>query len=316
MKRQAFDILVVEPSDFYQQVAQKILENDHHRILFCSTLDCTRTLLKEKSFDCIIMDTDIPDGDVFDFQKNELSDYGTFPMIITTERNVDEFIEFAVETNSGNILCKPVKREELLILIQKLVTKQAIFGLQNYLNSPTIIHSIEITNSKQIDTSISTIMNYAKQNGFNFTNDTLVRLSMQEVLVNAVYHSFGYTQQKMERTHITLQEGERVNISYGHDLSKFGISITDSAGKLRKESVLNTLRDVVVRERSIKEKIDKGEDISEFLIDGGRGIDLFRKISGEYLINIEPNKRTEIILIYDMEFDKDDLMRPIKIIEI
>ena len=316
MNRKPFNILVVEPSDFYQLVAEKILSYDQHRVDYCFNLDEARKLLSQNTYDLIIMDTDLPDGNPFVFQKDELPTYGSPAMIITTERNVDEFIEIAAESSIGSILCKPIKREELLLLIQKLVTKEAIFGLQNYLNSPAVIHSLEINNSNQINDTIGEIISYAKNNGFSFPNESLVKLSIQEVVVNAVYHSFGYTKQKMDRTMITLQEDEKVVISYGHDISKFGIAIADSAGKLSKAHVLKTLSDVVVRERTIKEKIEKGQDISEYLVDGGRGIDLFRKISGEYLINISPNKQTEIILIYDMEFDKDDLMRPIKIIEL
>jgi hypothetical protein len=48
----------------------------------------------------------------------------------------------------------------------------------------------------------------------------------------------------------------------------------------------------------IEESMTTGADISEFISESGRGIDLVRKLSGEYYFIIKKNSRTEIILIF------------------
>ncbi|MFA5519179.1 MAG: hypothetical protein WDA74_08000, partial [Spirochaetota bacterium] len=48
----------------------------------------------------------------------------------------------------------------------------------------------------------------------------------------------------------------------------------------------------------LEKAYETGEDITELLSETGRGIDLVRKLSGEYYFIIKKNFRTEIIFIF------------------
>jgi hypothetical protein len=50
--------------------------------------------------------------------------------------------------------------------------------------------------------------------------------------------------------------------------------------------------------------------------DSGRGIDLLRKLSGEYYFNIRRKYMTEIVVIFDIHFQKDDPRSSLNIFEI
>ncbi|MFW5800332.1 MAG: hypothetical protein ACOCV8_05930, partial [Spirochaetota bacterium] len=73
---------------------------------------------------------------------------------------------------------------------------------------------------------------------------------------------------------------------------------------------------LVTRDEKIKEFVKEGKDITSLLIDSGRGLDITRKLSGEYQINISKNKKTEVIIVFDIEFYKDDNIGTIKILEL
>lgn len=64
---------------------------------------------------------------------------------------------------------------------------------------------------------------------------------------------------------------------------KYAVSITDYQGKLTKETVLY--------------KIDRQITGEGLLDDSGRGIHMSRLFADRMIINIEPGKRTEVILL-------------------
>jgi len=61
---------------------------------------------------------------------------------------------------------------------------------------------------------------------------------------------------------------------------------------------------------------ETGDDISQVLLDRGRGLDLIRQLSGEYYFIIDPGVSTEVIIIYDRYYEKDDAVGSLKIFDL
>lgn len=313
---ESYKILVADGTDFYPDVTKKILEIGNYNYDIVKDYNSAVERLESNKYDLIIIDTEIGNKSGFDLLKYIQENKPELPYIMTTEKDIDKFIKPAMERQVGNMLVKPMKREELLLLIKRLVTKKGIFGLENYI--PNLLHreTIKINKTEEINDAIATAMKKAAKWGFSFPNESNIKLVLYEMIVNALYHSHGYTEQKLKRETIQLEEGKYVELGYGSNKTKFGVSIIDFNGKLSKSSFLNTISDLVLRDQKIQELMEKGEDFTSLLLDRGRGLDITRKLSGEYQINISKNKKTEIILIFDQEYYKDDNIGTIKIFEV
>jgi DNA-binding NarL/FixJ family response regulator len=313
---ESYNILVADGTDFYPEVTRRILEYGNHDYSIVNTYEEAMEELQKNSYDLIMIDTEMETKSGFDLLEYVQKEKPDLPYIMTTEHDVDRYIKPAVERQVGNMLVKPMKRDELLLLIERLITKKGIFGLDNYI--PNMIHKeiIKINKTAEINKSIDQTLKKAQEWGFSFPNMNNIRLVLNEMLVNALYHSHGFTEQKLKREKIELEEGKYVELAYACNETKFGVSIIDFNGKLTKSAFLNTLSELVTRDQKIQELVQKGEDFTSLLLDRGRGLDITRKLSGEYQINIFKDKKTEIILIFDVDYYKDDNIGTIKIFEL
>ncbi len=315
-KRASYNILVADGTDFYPEVTKRILKHGDHKFEIVSTYENALEKLSNKTYDLIMIDTEMETKSGFDLLEYVQNNIPELPYIMTTENDVDKYIKPAMEMQVGNMLVKPMKREEVLQLIERLVTKKGIFGLDNYIKEIKEKRTEKIVKTAEINPCIDRVLKEAHKWEFSFPYENNIRLVLYEMIVNALYHSHGYTEQKLKREKIQLEEGKFVEINYGCNNTKFGVSITDFNGKLTKSSFLNTISELVTRDQKIQELIEKGEDFTSLLLDRGRGLDITRKLSGEYQINIFKNKKTEIILIFDIEYYKDDNIGTIKIFEL
>lgn len=175
---------------------------------------------------------------------------------------------------------------------------------------------IEITNSLQIRNAIRTIFQEIESWGFTFDMKFEMDIVWQEILTNAVYHSHGYSKHKQERLPIKLPDPYKVIIRFGSNEHQFGISVRDFRGTLSPARVLESLRISVEQQKMIEKAVRSGEEISDRILDRGRGLDLIRRMTGEYYFVIDPGRSTEIIIIYDRNYEKDDPYSSIKILEL
>jgi CheY-like chemotaxis protein len=311
-----YNILIADGTDFYPDVTKRILEFGNHDFCFVNNYDDALKELEQNKYDLIMIDTEIDVKSGFDLLEYVQKMKPDLPYIMTTEHDVDRYIKPAVERQVGNMLVKPMKRDEVLLLIERLVTKKGIFGIENYIINMEKFETIKIKKTSEINKSIDKTLSRAEEWGFSFPNMNNIRLVLNEMLVNALYHSHGYTEQKLNREKIELDGDKYVELAYACNKTKFGVSIIDFNGKLTKSSFLNTLNELVTRDKKIQELVKKGEDFTSLLLDRGRGLDITRKLSGEYQINISKNKKTEIILIFDVDYYKDDNIGTIKIFEL
>ena len=309
------NILVVD-SSIYQKTIAKIFVNAGYNIEVCESAFDAMSKLKAYDFDLIVSEVELPGDNAFALYNYINKNYPYIPTIMTTDKNIDDFFEQIFVMGIGNVIFKPVKRDELLNLTEKIITKENIFGLENYMKDISEIKKIRVTSSKQIQKAINLIMDQIEEWGFKIENKIILSLVLNEMAINAVYHSHGYTKEKEKRVSIKLKEGEFVDMFFVKSKSSYGISINDYNGKLTKTRILDSINKVIVQNQLITEAVETGKEISGMVSETGRGIDLVRKLCGEYFFIIKRNVRTEIILIFDLSFAYDtDNYSSLKIIE-
>ncbi len=314
---QKHTILVCEDSIVIQKIMDKILEFNNYRRLFAANGEIGLNIINNNKIDMLISDINMPIKGGFELVKEVRALGLDFPVIMMTDKDIDEYLKIALECDVGNILSKPLKKDEVLSLIYKLLTGRGLFGLENYLYfGIEEIETIKITSSKGIENAINEILECAQKYGLPTKMKMSFKLILIELISNAVYHSHGRTDLKMKRASFDIPGGKYVEIKHGYDGYRYGVSITDFMGTLSKRRIIETLIDLNEREKKIKEAMKKGEDISPFLKDSGRGLHITREMSPEYYFNIKKDEKTEVIILMDFEKKGKYLSQPIKINEV
>ncbi|HOP63756.1 MAG TPA: response regulator [Spirochaetota bacterium] len=290
-------ILIADISDYRETIAD-IYRKKNYDITFCDSAFDAISKLKAFDYELIISEVELPGDNAFDLYEYIIENYPYIPVIMITEKNIDTFFHRIFTKGIGNVLHKPVNETELLNLSEKLITLNNIFGLENYVSGITDMKRIRITKSEQIKKAISLLTGQIEEWGFNLVSKSTFNLLLNEMAINAIYHSHGYTEEKINRIPITLSEGKSVDLHFCRNRESFAISISDYNGKLTKDKILESINSVITQNELIERHIETGEDITDMISETGRGIDLVRKLSGEYYFIIKMNYRTEIILIF------------------
>ncbi len=311
-----YNILIVDISIYKDSIA-KIFLSKGCNVEVCGSAFDAMAKLKAYDFDLIVSEIELPGDNAFDLYNYINKNYPYIPMIMTTDKNIDNFFNNIFQEGIGNILCKPIKKDELLNLSEKLITKKNIFGLSNYIKDISETKKIRITNSKQIPKAIPLIIGEIEKWGFRIEDKMAFNLILSEMAINAVYHSHGLTKEKIKRESVQLKEGDHVDIFFGKGKDSYGIAIDDYNGNLTKLRILESINNVIEQDHILENADGTPEDISALISETGRGIDFLRKLTGQFYFIIKKDIRTEIIIIFDRHFFEDDLHNysSLKIIE-
>ena len=309
-------ILIVDFSSYKETVAS-ILRDKGYSVDLCDSAYDVMKKLNADDYDLIISEVELPGDNAFDLYYYINKNYPYIPMIMTTDKDIDALFNRIFEQGIGNVLCKPLKKGEFINLTEKLIHKKNIFGLENYLKNIITQKKIRITGSLQIQKAVTMIINEIISWGIEIKNKTLLNLVLNEMAINAVYHSHGLTREKEARIPVRLGENKYVEIFFAHSRDKYGISIVDYNGILTKMKILESINRVIEQSILIERAYETGEDISDLISETGRGFDLVRKLSGEYYFIIKEKERTEVILLFDStEKNIDENRSSLKIIDV
>jgi len=309
-------ILCIEPDEIYRAVFKKIIQNSPFSIRFAKINPKEECHLSIKE-DILFCSLEIPGCNTFQLYQQIRKNNTDMPIVFFTNENINLYLDEFSQTEGCNVIAKPFTREELLFFLEKLAHKNRACGLKNYRKQKSTVKTFFLTESTEIRDSIQDIFSLAKKWGFEFHYDFKIDLVIHELLVNALYHAYGFETEKKQGACISLPSGECIEIEVGHDENRFGIAITDYKGNLSRKRILDALQSLEKQHRADL-LFDTTTDlqITEVFKQHGRGIDIVRKNSGEYYFIIEKKKRTQAIIIFDKLFEKDDEYTSIKIIEV
>ncbi|MGV7928235.1 MAG: response regulator [Spirochaetota bacterium] len=296
-----YNILIVDYSPYRETIA-RIFSEAGYTTVACESAFDAMARLKSGDFDLIVSEVELPGDNAFDLYNYIASYYPFIPAIMITEKDIDTFFEHIFREGIGNVLRKPLREKELVGLARKLITRKNIFGLDNYMDTPAEgIRKIRITASDQIRPAIATLMQQLEEWDIKIKNKSVLNLILNELIINSVYHSHGYTREKEDRVPVKLGKNEFVDLFFARNEHAYGISITDYKGNLTKQKILDSIRRAVEESQMILRAFETGEEISDKVSETGRGIDLVRKLTSEYYFVIRNKVRTEIILLFDRE---------------
>ncbi|MBD3344560.1 MAG: response regulator [Chitinivibrionales bacterium] len=239
---------------------------------------------RNESFDMVISDINMPGIKGPELLQQIKEAWPQIHTILITAYSIDSYINIAKKFNISSIMPKtvPFNFTELFTMVDGILTGN-IFGLSRYLLSGAEINSSTIKSSResrQIRESIVDLLS------LRFERASDMKLLLDEAITNAIYHAPRCpdgSQKYREFTEVELEPHEFVAIEYGFDSEKYGVSVSDNLGKLKKETVL--------------ERIDRHTAGEGIMDDSGRGIHMSRLFADRMFINIQPDIKTEVILI-------------------
>ncbi|HPS59052.1 MAG TPA: response regulator [Spirochaetota bacterium] len=293
-----YRILIADPSPCRDELAGLYIDSGY-KVDTCDSAFDAISKMKAYEYDLVVSEVELPGDNAFDLYEYIRENYPFIPAIMITDKKIDSFFNMIFTRGIGNVLQKPVPEKELLSLSAKLITKENIFGLQYYLEDMRDLKRIKITRSVQITDAIEMMIDQITQWGFIIQSRMAISLILNEMIINAVYHSHGLTEEKLHRKPVTLENGKSVDLFFCRNDSSYAVSITDYNGCLTSERILESINSVIEQEILIERSVLTGEDIMEHISETGRGIDLVRKLSWEYYFIIKKNTRTDVIIIFN-----------------
>lgn len=307
-------VLIIEPDPIYRQVFEKIFTGTRYRIRFAA-LDRLEEECRTCRDDLLFASLELPGCSVFQLYPLIRQFRPDLPLLLFTNEDMNAYLPEIIETTQTNVLTKPFTREELFFLLDKLLNRQRAFGLKNYLKPGSTVKTFFVNSSGQVREMVQSLLEIGQQWGFSFDYDFKIDLVLHELLINAIYHAYGYEDEKVHGRQVVLPDGETVEVEVGHDENRFGVTITDYRGTLTRDRILHSLQRLQ-REDTAEELLAGGARISDVFKQHGRGIDIVRKNSGEYYFVIDRGRRTQAVIIFDKNFEKDDEFTSLKILEI
>ncbi|MFP4418775.1 MAG: response regulator, partial [Chitinispirillaceae bacterium] len=264
-------VLIVDDEEIIRDMLEIELE-DHYEVVTAENGEQAFTILNEKSVDLVISDINMPGIKGYELLRLIKDKYPATKTALITAYNTDDYIRMAKESDISNIIPKsiPFNFDEFNTIVDSLVTEK-IFGLERYMQEDfELLEEYDITSSRQIveveDQILSSITRFHKPQPF-------VQILLEELITNAVYHApvdESGAEKYQKHSDVTLQESEKVKIKLGKDSEKYGVSVTDTSGKLTKQQVLY--------------RIDRHIHGEGVLDEHGRGLHMSRLYSDRLII--------------------------------
>ncbi|MDD5673955.1 MAG: response regulator [Chitinivibrionales bacterium] len=286
-----YRILVVDDEPEIRDIITEYLqENEKCAVLSAENgKQALEQVLPQNRFDCVISDINMPYMKGFEFLNEVQKRYPDVIRVLITAYNVEEYLEYALKHDIGNIFVKtvPFNFPELGAILKNLLTRK-IFGLDHYFNGEAATQSFTLRDIGNLYQDVQTIVKVIPE----IEKTKRLELVLVEMLTNAVFYGIlnESAENKEQWNHnIMLSEKDAIAVTLRYDAEKYAISVTDNGGRLCKKDVLFWLN------RQISQG---GDGLPVGVGDShGRGLFIARSYIDRLIINIEHDKKTEIIVM-------------------
>jgi two-component system response regulator VicR len=115
-------ILIVEDQNDLAMCMELFLDGVGHEVAIAPTARRAYELLADRSFDLVLMDVDLPDGNGFDICRwmRQHTATASVPVVFCTGRDPGETSQRAAELNAGTLF-KLFTMDEMLATVQKTI---------------------------------------------------------------------------------------------------------------------------------------------------------------------------------------------------
>ena len=281
----------------------RILRSTRSHLDFSHDLEESRDRLRRGRYDLLLVDWDNlasepGDGAAIEFLREAARAQPHIRiLVLSREQRKQALVELLEAGFLTNLIAKntDIEAEEIVVTVEKIL-RQDLFGLEKYLTWGIEPEQETITHSREKDEKLARLERFGEYLGLNSRLVELAKGVADEFIMNAVYNApvrdgaFRYS--KLPRTErVDLEAHEHVTFRYACDGRHLGLSVTDEFGSLTLSTIQRYLAKCFTR--------DENQIGSE---SGGAGMGfyyIFTSLS-QFIINIEPGRRTEMIGLLDV----------------
>lgn len=193
-------ILLIEDNEEIKKGLDYLLFQNDYLLLWAKNLEMAESMIKEKEFDLILLDITLPDGNGFDFFKNNKNAIHV-PVIFLTAKDLEDDIVSGLELGASDYIVKPFHNRELILRIKNAL-KNSINEKIVYINDIVIykdrmkvykkekeipltsleykIFSFLIENKNRVVTR-ENLFNYIWDDSSNYVNDNTLTVYIKRI---------------------------------------------------------------------------------------------------------------------------------------
>lgn len=284
-------ILVVDDEPAILSTLRDILVSFGHEVSLAEDGLKGMEIVQSETFDLVISDISMPRMNGIEFLSRLAGIAPATHRVLLTAHTLEEYIEQLVKHELSCVLTKsiPFPVSEVVGTVEALLSRN-IFGLERHIPNIEFRESFLIRTHQDLLSACDRLAEFAPAKRRNHLNTVL-----NEILTNAVYYGTLDLPGDRKETWshdfvIPLEKAVRIDLAIGDD--RRGISISDSGGKLKRQTVLHWLHRQMAHDQN-------GLPLGIF-DNHGRGFFISRSFSDRLLISIEKAKRCEVTLVlYD-----------------
>jgi CheY-like chemotaxis protein len=256
--------------------------------------------IQEQVPDIVVSDIRMPEIDGMELFRIIRERWPRLKHVLMTAYDVDEYLSLIRKHNIGNILVKGAdfNLAEIDECVSSLLSGD-IFGLARHFPGRRL-------DSAAIDCYARSeeVCGRIAQECLGREN-LYVHMAVDELIANAVFHGvlrLTGVQREKWRDDAVLPPESAITVTWARDDEKIGVAVEDPRGNLKKVDALRWLDQEAAEDRGSEEH--------------GRGLYLVRRLIDRFIINIDPGRRTECIIL--QYFNRDHLRqcKPLQINEI
>lgn len=284
-------ILVADGDATQAHFMRKFLQSQNFRVDTASTSDDALDILrKDNNYDLVLADVGLLPMNGFNFATAAGAAFPHIRFVLTSNQRLDEVFPALRRSQLTNVFIKtrPFLFDEFLVTVENLLQPSRSVGLQRYLKEPMEIRSGQIVNRDERAQVVDDAMRYFRRFRQYDSEVEEIRLAVEELINNAIFHAFRRKVGGLEKYRATsfssLEGDEQITVEYGHDRNYLGVSVSDNQGSLDASTVMA--------------KLERQISMEGLMDENGRGLHLTRNLCERMIINLKPGKLTQVILLF------------------
>ena len=220
-------------------------------------------------------------------------------MILGESIEDDEIVQLLRHASLNHIISDADNPDDTELVVTSVkLSSGDIFGLEKYLSWGVKLHEVRIHTYEQKRLGLAMVSQHAKEVGARRQVIAKIESVTDELLMNALYDAPGMRNgvtraERIRNAEDGVPSEETAMLRYACDGRYFAVSVQDSYGELRKDTILDNL----ARARREKGRPQTGEESS------GAGLGLYFILSSvtRFIANVDPGRRTEVVCLFDLK---------------
>jgi CheY-like chemotaxis protein len=283
------NIVLIESDPRFRNTLNAVLGKFHNVTSVSNALEAMTLFEQHNRVDLVVVDADAFEDHGMEFVRQMRQRFYIPHFIFTTRNPVENLYPTLRMLRVFQVFVKnmPLNYDDLETCIRGAIDPKSCFGFSRYLPNATKKETLYVRTKEDRRNAMERLAEFVRDIR-NFETDVFdIRLSCEELINNSLFHAFRTSTggEKYRASEFrSLDYGEEVTFSMGVNSKMIAVASTDNQGTLDVDLLIRKLE---------RQTSDDGQ-----MDTSGRGSHLARILSDRMIINLQPRRHTETILLF------------------